>query len=382
MIIRNAMNRYIAAFFIITSFVQCANQETETSRILSRAESIIEQHPDSSLSILNTLQLTGLPTREEKACYALLKSMALDKNYIDVTDDSLTSIALAYYKKHGSPDEKLKAYYYNGVVCMNDENYEGAMYNYIQAEKFVKDCADYVFVGRLYNAKGIVYKEIFNIEKAIEPAEKSVRYYLKGKDTARYVTALNNLSSMLLAADKFDSLKVCFSVIEGNIKNMSTSQKGNYYINLINYKTAVSDSSLYDSIDEYIREFSNNEKKIRWYIIAKAYMKAGDIASAVWAIDKQNKYGNTYKSNVSSYIASEVYNSIGDYRRAYEHLKEYYEKSSNKDFRILTSDTKFLEERYVLQVNQLKQKYSIIILVLSLMLIIFFCILNSYVQVF
>ena len=110
------MVRYIVALYLIILFSSCTKQKLQTDIILDKAAELMEMNPDSSLSILNTLKLDNLPTNEEKARYALLKSMALDKNYIDVTSDSLTSIALAYYVKYGTPDEILKAYYYNGKI--------------------------------------------------------------------------------------------------------------------------------------------------------------------------------------------------------------------------------------------------------------------------
>ena len=165
----------------------------------------------------------------------MLKSMAMDKNYIDATSDSLTSIALAYYKKHGTPDDKLKAYYYNGRICRNNKDYEGAMANYLNAEKYVKDCKDYVSVGRLYNAKTVIYKEIFNLDMAIKPTEMSGLYYLKGGDTVRYITSLNNMTAIYLTLNKYDSVGVCFSRIEDLEKYMTIRQKNSYYINLINY---------------------------------------------------------------------------------------------------------------------------------------------------
>ena len=271
------MNRYTAALIIIILFAQCTKQATEASRILNRAENIIEQYPDSSLAILNTLKLDSLQTKSDRARYSLLKSIALDKNYIDVTSDSLTSIALAYYKKHGTSDEKLKAYYYNGVICRNNSDIEGEMSNYIQAEKYVRGSSDYVYVGRLYNAKMKVYKEIFNIEKALEPAEQAARYYLKGKDTVRFMTALNNLSSTLLSLNRYDSLKKCFSKIQENKKYMNSKQKSNYYVNLINYKVSVSDSTLLETIEEYVNEFRGDDNLIRWHIIADAYLKTNNI---------------------------------------------------------------------------------------------------------
>ena len=364
------MNRYIAALIIIISFVQCTKQETEYSRILSRAAEMIEQHPDSSLSILNSLKLTSLTNKEERASYALLKSMALDKNYIDVTNDSLTSIALAYYQKHGTPDEKLKAYYYNGTVCLNDANYEGAMDNYIHAEEYVDDCEDYVSVGRLYNAKMMVHKEIFNVEKAIEPAELAARYYLKGKDTVRFMTALNNLSSMLLAADKFDSLKVCFDKIKQYENYFSVKQKNNYYANLINYKIAVSDSTLRMSIEDYMKCFNNKISTSHLLILARAYLKTGEKELALKALNDYKQISHK-PSDLYYYYISEVYNSSNDFKNAYSNLKVYQELTNRKDYKIHRSDTKFLEERYASQIKHIKDKYLIILLGLSIIIILF-----------
>lgn len=119
------MRKYIVFLFSLVLLCNCTKKTTVVSKVLDNAEECIEQFPDSSLNILNTLEISRISNQAEKARYALLKSMALDKNYIDVTSDSLTSIALAYYKKHGSADEKLKAYYYNGKVKSYSGDYGG-----------------------------------------------------------------------------------------------------------------------------------------------------------------------------------------------------------------------------------------------------------------
>ena len=164
------MVRYIVALYLIILFSSCTEHKFQTTIILDKAAELIEMNPDSSLSILNTLKLDNLSINEERARYALLKSMALDKNFIDVTNDSLTSIALSYYKKHGTPDEKLKAYYYNCIVYLNAEDYEYALDNCLTAEKYVDKCIDYVSIGRLYNTKMIIYSKTLNLENAIKPA--------------------------------------------------------------------------------------------------------------------------------------------------------------------------------------------------------------------
>ena len=58
----------------------------------------MDTYPDSALQLLKTIDSKHLVTKEGKARYALLYSQALDKNYIDVTEDSLINIAVEYYK--------------------------------------------------------------------------------------------------------------------------------------------------------------------------------------------------------------------------------------------------------------------------------------------
>ena len=87
----------------------------------------------------------------------------------------------------------MKAYYYNCIVYLNAEDYENALDNCLTAEKYADKCIDYVSVGRLYNTKMIIYSKTLNLENAIKPAELSAHYYLTGKDTSRYITALNKI---------------------------------------------------------------------------------------------------------------------------------------------------------------------------------------------
>lgn len=362
------MKRFLFVLCSITLFVGCLSPNKETTAILDKAEQCIEHHPDSSLQMLNTLQLSSLSTHKGRARYALLKSMAMDKNYIDATSDSLTSIALAYYKKHGTPDDKLKAYYYNGRICRNNKDYEGAMANYLNAEKYVKDCKDYVSVGRLYNAKTVIYKEIFNLDMAIKPTEMSGLYYLKGGDTVRYITSLNNMTAIYLTLNKYDSVGVCFSRIEDLEKYMTIRQKNSYYINLINYKIAKSDSTLSHIVEEYINCFTD-KSKISWRVVADAYLKMGKAEMAYLALKNADGFNNAQNSEgVYHYTAYEVYRTLGDYRSALDHLEKYQSMSSSKDLNILRSDTKFLEERYYAQKKELEHKYYIVILLMGVIM--------------
>ena len=363
------MKRYIVVLCLVISLTGCREQNNETAAILDKAEECIEQHPDSSLRVLNTLQLNNIPDPKDKARYALLKSMALDKNYIDVTNDSLTSIALSYYKKYGTPDEKLKAYYYNGNVKNNSGEFGDAIENYISAEKNVSKSSDFVAIARLYNAKMWIYKSIYDIDKAIGPAELCADYFLQAKDTVKYIRALNTLSSMQLAADRFEDLECTLRQIKSLENMMTLSHKNAYYLNIINYGMATDNSSLKDAVDEYLDCFANNENIVDWIILAKAFNELGEYSSALAALDKYKLY-NEQLDALYYFIASQVYNSVGNYEDAYNNLQLYQSKTSKEDLKIFRNDAKFVEERYYREEQQLKQKYFIMVLTLSIILIL------------
>ena len=68
-----------ASLCIMVSLTCCNRQENETSGILDKAEECLEQYPDSSMAILNTLKIDQIQNKANRARYALLKSIALDK---------------------------------------------------------------------------------------------------------------------------------------------------------------------------------------------------------------------------------------------------------------------------------------------------------------
>lgn len=337
--------------------------------LLNKVEDNIELHPDSSLNILNSLQLRDINKHEDKARYALLKSMALDKNYIDVTNDSLISVALSYYEKHGTADEKLKSYYYNGVIYRNKEDYEGAMRNYILAEQFHKECRDYISVGRLFNAKAYLNSILFRDDQAMISNKLAAYYYMKGKDTIRYITAMNNITSLLLSSPKTDSLNIYFDRIKQYERYMTPRQRSNYFANLINYKIIVSDTTLRKTIEEQQKTFRDNTYGFYWIILARAYHKLGEYKLAIDALNTY-KENNKKLNNLYYYYSSLIYNSLGDYKRAYEYLNDFQYLSDKKDYKIITSDAKMLEERFIAQEKDLKRRYHIIILSLSVVIIL------------
>lgn len=105
------ISRIILSFLIITATGSC-NWHNEIWNTLNTAESIIESHPDSALAILQNIPMSKIDEKKISARYALLKSIALDKNLLDTTTFNILQPAIDYYSNYGTPQEKFRTYYY------------------------------------------------------------------------------------------------------------------------------------------------------------------------------------------------------------------------------------------------------------------------------
>lgn len=101
-----------------------------------------------------------------EARYALLYSQALDKNYVDVTSDSLTAVAVNYYDRHGTKHERAMAHYYQGRVFSNAGNFDAAIRSYSLAEDAASGTDDYYLLGLINNAVGNLHYKQYGLDEA------------------------------------------------------------------------------------------------------------------------------------------------------------------------------------------------------------------------
>ena len=90
---------------------------------LNDVESYINDAPDSARRVLVSVDSTSLRTKRLRARYSLLRIMAQDKCYDDITIPGLLDDA-AWFEHHGTPDERMKLWFYRGCIQLelNDEN--------------------------------------------------------------------------------------------------------------------------------------------------------------------------------------------------------------------------------------------------------------------
>jgi predicted negative regulator of RcsB-dependent stress response len=152
---------------------------------LDIAESLLQPRPDSSLAIMESIDGNDLRTREEKARYALLMSAALDKNYVEVTSDSLIRIAVDYYSNRKDQQRRMMAYYYLGLVLDSAEDYTAAILSLEKAEKDAIVIDDHLYAGLISRTKGDIFNKTNNFLSSSSCLQEAV-YQFRYLDNPAY----------------------------------------------------------------------------------------------------------------------------------------------------------------------------------------------------
>jgi hypothetical protein len=105
------------AFIAIVLFIACNGRENnEIRKMLARWDTLLEKEPSAISDSLNRID-PGTLSRENRAYYSLLKTIADDKTYYEFKSDSLISKAVDFYHLHEPyGNNYIRALTYQGIV--------------------------------------------------------------------------------------------------------------------------------------------------------------------------------------------------------------------------------------------------------------------------
>ena len=108
------MKRIAYIVVILCMFLSCGIRR-EYKDALLRAETVMDEHPDSALQILDSLgQHETEFTRHFNMQYQLHRQNAVNKTSDKFTSDSLCQVLVHYFDRHGSVNERVLAHYLLG----------------------------------------------------------------------------------------------------------------------------------------------------------------------------------------------------------------------------------------------------------------------------
>ena len=166
----------IFLLLILVALISC-NDPKPVTNTLHRAESLMNESPDSAWILLNTISPDEMGQNRNRALYALLYTQVQDKTYRDETNDTLISVAVDYYRNTDDVRHKFLSYYYKGRVHFNAKDYLGATTCYMEAEQLADEVGDNYLAGLLYAELGRIYRLYYDYPKSLDAHQKAAECY-------------------------------------------------------------------------------------------------------------------------------------------------------------------------------------------------------------
>lgn len=315
------------------------------------AENLIETHPDTALSILSAIDKSRLGDREERARYALLMSMALDKNYIDTTSFAVLQPAIDYYLKHGTPDEKLRTLYYQACIYRNRGDDGNTMASCIEALN-LEGVTDTLVLARTLVGQGALYDKQYKIEEFAENNLKAANLYQSVGD---HITAIRSYAKALDIAVildnkiKADSLiEICQAIVDKYPE--AEEFVNNYYVSyLIKYGTVDEFLNLVNKLQQY--ELSSNTK----LDIARGYASKVNIDTALSLLDHIDITPTTADSLKYYAVVSDIHETAKHPDKALDAYKKYMYVAERFHVRMFSNDLLFAEKKHKLEISSLME---------------------------
>lgn len=358
-----------AVVLVLFSWLMVSCSESEEQRVLNHVEEVIEEHPDSALTLLRGVNKASLGSDKEKAQYALLMSMALDKNYIDTTTFDVLQPAIDYYLDNGNPDDRLKTLYYQGRIYQNKGDRDNARNTFAKALDNTHGVKDSLCIARTLVAQAGLYFDLYDFESYtnfhMRAAKIYKNYSYKDYELDCLLNALNGADDKALA-DSILNLCASFSSLDEAQQQKFNGYKMSY-LNRHGTKKELSEIVRKQRVYSYDVNGLLN--------LALAYNKLSDNAKAKQLLDDVHDSGVNFDTLKYQAILITVLRDLGDYKQAFLNYWDFSHKTDSIHSILIEQNQRSIEEKHDLELKaQEKERQKSQIIWCSISIVLLLCI--------
>ena len=299
--------------------IQCSGNGKEKTPLpeLVHAESVMFDHPDSALHILEAMPMPSVRRdKENHALWCLLLTQAQVKQIIKISSDSLVRIAYDYYKPTDNARRKAMSALYMGNINYNLGNIEEAMRYYLEGKTEVEKTNDYKTGYLIMSSLGKLYLYRDFEEYAFDACSKAYDYAVKDSNKRYQMGALQYLARCYCLLDKLpaaiETYQKCMEIaLELGLEN------DEYYYG-VQHETALvyTNSCEYEKSLSILRPFPVKYRSNS--LIGKNLFSLGKLDSAFY-LNKALNTDNVYtKESVYRYLYR-----LCDNSKYHQYLKTY-----------------------------------------------------------
>lgn len=206
--------RIVFHLFILPVLFACTGQQ-RYEQALQRVRSIINEHPDSALMSLDSMEVNSDDfSQRMEMQWLMLKLSAQNKCYIDFDSDSIPQMLVDYFDKHGTSNERMTAHYLLGRAYSDMGETPMALQCYQEAvesaDTTAMDC-DFYTMCSIYGQMAMVFNNQHLPMEAIESMESYCHFAQKDHDVFNFI---KGKETQMLSYYALDDTASCFRLTE------------------------------------------------------------------------------------------------------------------------------------------------------------------------
>lgn len=343
------MKYRIYFLFACVLFISCGHN-SYVERELDRAKNIMRSHPDSALQIIEHISPDDIVKRGTRAKYALLYSQALDKNYEDIDNDSLISIAYRYYNKRMCSDSlKFLLNYQYGRVCQNAEDYQAAIRYYLVAESYARSAMKNYFLGIVNSQIGEVYSEQMNYNGMLEYHLKAYDHFKNLKNTAFKNNALVSIANAYSRLKDYENATLYYDKAiamaqqrgDGELASICLSNMGAIYASTGDYQRVK------ETVKNIQKTAPDALSVFEYKLLSVAFYQQHQIDSARYYMSiAQGLVDDIRDDAMLKYLSFQIEMAASNYDKAEDNIEDYIALSDSISRMMLYQSAATVESKY------------------------------------
>ena len=328
MTLTSLITKALPFLLLYTTFFSCRDGG-RTESILRTADSLMEEHPDSALSILRRDSLEICRSgKDYRLWYALSRTEADDKCYILHVSDSTIRAAANYYDSHGSALQRVRADYLLGRVYCDMHLYGHALASFNKAIAVDAENNSVInrykarsatWAGYVYEVKGL-HKDALRYNKLAygyaKQAGAQVTEVYSLRDIGRSYSYLKQNNTAIPYYRQ--AAKKAKAIGDANLYNMVMEELAGIYIE----EGQLDDA--YSALNTPFLATTDKDISSHYYVWAYYFEHTGQLDSAV----AYNKRGMSYSNNTEKRDACLDIIRILNKQGKRDEAMEYYDKYS------------------------------------------------------
>lgn len=216
--IRSCSRLLVPIIFALALSLSCDRRVNEQ---LDSIEDSLSTDPACAYEKLTSISTKQLRSKSTQARYALLMSLAMDKNYIDTDNDSLIRVAVNYYQDGRNTSYKMLSFYSLGIVQRNAHKTTAAIVSFLKSEELAAELSDYHYLGLVYKNMAALYRKCHDVDQELRYFQKSVAAF--DKEGASLYSAYSQLEEAraFMARGMFSHADSVYRKVEAYARNNS-----------------------------------------------------------------------------------------------------------------------------------------------------------------